>query len=703
VSDGELPGSLIVKTLFDEKDIAVLVVAQKEPADTQDEEIRLYSDLYFKLQNLEQYPEILPQSRDLLISLFSETLAEAHKKPKTGILSVECCTRESLAKFLQSEDDKTTQQWEQYLARRKAGGVMELFKDKEEAKWWLKQVAPVKYVDGAWLGHINKITTPFNVRRASKDAWQVLSEEYGDGDLDKHHVQLYRELMQEIGSGLPEGYTADFIHPRHNLNEPRVWKAAISQLLISLFPHEFLPEILGFNMHYELLTLNTMKAAKELEELKLNAYYFILHISIDNADSGHAAVAMEAVLGYIEQIQRTHGDYAAQEAWKRIQAGYILSEGLPYYPKQSKSAINAFPRNECEAEMAKILKAKARVAQKIHCGSRMKIGRQTLVNWLESQSLASQQRQMDFLDDLSKTKPWICKGDSCKSKLIRELSWKGKMFGSFTQSEVEVVKRWIDSLGKPDSRLYWSFVGRTEITSTQVLQNQDIRVDYPVIAPISADDFSTKSSPSSTFPLPVLSSTLITNSTLNMSKLIPLWFAHPCLLECFICIPSKTANKTACSIVRLLRAQYGFGDEGPGVAGMDEVRRTESVGLVELGLEILKRSGLPEPGSLKEVLQSWHSEFALMMLRLSMRPKGNAGLLLGLASAFVSLHDAMTLSTLLSAASREILAQIVRREQDSLNICLEELKEDEVQYQEFYRGHNLGRAEIGSCFSKTDI
>src|SRR6266566_1160550 len=49
VIGGELPSSPIVKTSFDEKDIAALVVAQKEPANAQDEEIQLYSNLYFKL------------------------------------------------------------------------------------------------------------------------------------------------------------------------------------------------------------------------------------------------------------------------------------------------------------------------------------------------------------------------------------------------------------------------------------------------------------------------------------------------------------------------------------------------------------------------------------------------------------------------------------------------------------------------------
>lgn len=681
-------------------------VLETEEDDVHLREMQLHKSLYFKLQHLEQYPEVLPQARDLLISLFSETLTDACKKSNSGILCVEHYTQESLASFLQSENEKIMHEWEEYLARRKTGNPMEMFRDRKEAQWWLKQIAPVKYVDGAWLGHVNKITTPFALRRASKDAWQVLSEELGDGDLVKNHVHIYHELMKEVKPVLPEGDSADFIHSRHKINEPSVWKAAIAQLLISLFPHDFLPEILGFNLQYELITLDTLKAAKELKELKLNAYYFILHISIDNADSGHTAIAMQTVVKYIEQIRSNHGDTAAQQVWKRIQAGYVLSEGLPSAPgcpTLKTPAADSFPRNEQEKEVINVFKAKAPVAHKIHCSSRMKIGRQTLVNWLNPHAFMSKQWQMDFLSDLRYMRPWVSEGDSRNSKLVQAISWPGIMFGSFTQNEVEVIKRWIDSLGKSDPRFYWLFTGQAEITSDQIFQNRDIRTDYPVFSPVLGDGLPAQASTVSVLPCLALNSTSHIGSSPNISRILPVWFTHPCLLESFISVPAKTTTKTGSAVVRLLRAQYGFGVEGPGVAGMDEVRRTESVGLVELGQEMMKRSGLPELASLKEVLETWPSEFALWMLHVSMRPMENAGLLLGLAWAFMELHDAMTSCTLLSASGQGVLARIARRERDSLQVCLQEVQNDQVRYAEFCRGYHLGRGEVEACFNKTGL
>ena len=686
---------------FDEKRPALVARVKSEAENVQVQEMQTHKELYFKLQNLDQYPEILPQARDLLVSMFSETLAAALKRPDTGILSMKHYSREGLISFIQAKDDQMIQQWEEYLTRRRAGMPKELFKDREEAKWWLKQVAPAKYVDGAWLGHINKITTPYALRRATKIAWQVLSEELGDGDVRKNHVYVFEQLMQEIGSGLPPGDTADFIHPRHNLNEAAVWKAAVAQLLISLFPHEFLPEILGFNLHFEGLTLETLKAAREVEELKFNAYYFFLHVTIDNADSGHTMMAMQAVIEYFEHLQETQGSDAVEHAWRRFQTGFILSDGLPTTPKSPSmrnAAVDSFPRTECEAQVIKIVRAKAAVSHKIHCSSRLRVGRQTLVDWLEPTALASKSWQMEFLDEFSNLKPWIRKGNSARSKFIQELSWGGKMFGSFTQNEVEVFKRWIDSMGTYDPKFYWSFNRRTETQASQSFHNGDITSEYPVFQSVPTQVLFSQPMRSDSLLLSLSNSPLEIHDKADMCKLAPLWFTHPCLLESFISVPYKTTTVTACCVVRLMRAQAGFGAEGPVVDGMDEARRTDSVGLVELGLALTDKFGLPRPASLQEVLANWPSEFALTMLHLSMRPTANASLLLGLALAFVSLHDAMACSAMLSDAHQQDMRLIAQRERDSLTVCLNELQKSEHEYAMFCTGYHVGRTEIEKCF-----
>ena len=281
------------------------------------EAMHLHKRLYYQIHNLEDHPSILPQARDLLISLFAEVLEKTQEDSSGTILAIKQYDTETLSQFLRKKDHKITVQWEQYLERRKAGKPREMFMDRSHAIWWLKQSAPAKYVDGAWLGHIHKVSTPFALRSVTKTAWQILSEELGDGDLAKNHVHIYRQLMSELGYELDEGYSRTFVDDEQ-LDTPQVWKAAVAQLLISLFPHEFLPEILGFNMHFEMLTWDTLRAIKELKELGLNNYYFLLHVSIDNADSGHTAMAMQSVVEYMKHIEATEGTSMASQMWRRI-------------------------------------------------------------------------------------------------------------------------------------------------------------------------------------------------------------------------------------------------------------------------------------------------------------------------------------------------------------------------------------------------
>lgn len=692
------------------KDVVPMKMSDPEPVLPQGtsvaaaaDEMEFHKSLYFMLHNLEQHPSILSQSRDVLLSFLSEALLNAQHTSVPGILGIESFDPKSLAAFLKAEDEKITLQWEQYLARRRAGSPREMFEDRSHAKWWLRQQAPVKYVDGAWLGHIHKTTTPYKYRRVTKIAWQILSEELGDGDLDKNHAKIYRDLMSDIASGLPDGDSTEFIHKGQGLDEPRVWKAAVAQLLISLFPEEFLPEILGFNMHFEMLTWDTMRAIKELKELNLNDYYFLLHISIDNADSGHTAMAMNAVIEYMKLVHEMNGTSAAHQAWRRVQAGFILSASLSTSTKGSvdiKSKQRSVRYNPHDEEVMQIFQAKADVAHRLHCGSAMKIKGRSLVDWLDPQSFRSKQWRMEFLEALSNTRPWVSKGDSSRSRLIQEMCWNGKMFGSFTQAEVGTVKKWIDAFTSStlDSRSYWLFIGKEEVSSEQVFRKQDICVNYPVLAgvktPLSSPALTSTSFSIINLPIKI-------SLTPRLEKFLPLWFSHQCILESFLTIPFKTTNSAASAVLRVLRAQYGFATETSGVAGMDEVRRPEAAGIVEMGLEMMQRAELPGPGCLQDVLEGRDSRFAVQLLHLSMRPMQNRAMLLGLAWVFSGLHDAVATSgsfELLSPESKQNLGLIASRERAGLQVCLDELKSDRLLAAEFCKGVELGKEGIEISF-----
>jgi hypothetical protein len=69
---------------------------------------------------------------------------------------------------------------------------------------------------------------------------------------------------------------------------------------------------------------------------------------------------------------------------------------------------------------------------------------------------------------------------------------------------------------------------------------------------------------------------------------------------------------------------------------MDEAKSTEVIGILELGLEMVRNAPLMVPQSLREALEKWVAfQFAITMLYLPMRPDKNAGLLTELSWAFV--------------------------------------------------------------------
>jgi hypothetical protein len=135
---------------------------------------------------------------------------------------------------------------------------------------------------------------------------------------------------------------------------------------------------------------------------------------------------------------------------------------------------------------------------------------------------------------------------------------------------------------------------------------------------------------------------------------------------------------------------------------MDELRRTDCVGVHELGLQMMKSARMPEPACLKEVLDGRESESAVRMMHLSMRPMEHRHALLGMAWAFVGLHESLATSgpdtALLSVESKRTLGVMAQRERVGLQTCLETIREDAAQLGDFEAGFRLASGFILGCF-----
>ncbi|OAQ93982.1 ABC transporter [Purpureocillium lilacinum] len=661
---------------------------RKAKLDLDEELCQQYKSLYFKLHNLEQHNDVLPEAKKLLLSFFSDALKSENFRSEgddgTSILSITDYSNKALDNFVHAQLDAATTEWQHYLARRKNGSPRELFDDAAEARQWLVQKAPHKLVDGAWLGHVHRATAPFAYRRVTKAAWQVLSEELGDGDLAKCHAYVYARLLEKVGSPVPAPTSANFVE-NTTVTDTGLWRSAVAQLLISLFPDEFLPEILGFNLHFEMLTLETLMAAKELREVGIDPYYFTLHVTIDNADTGHTAMASRIVADYLELISAEHGPAATQQAWKRVQAGFLMSKNVhhSYNDKLTERIVTIFT-------------AKSIASHRIHDHCTMTLGGQSLSKWLDPTLFHRLDWQAKFLKCLRNAKPWIHKGNSSKSRLVRQLSWGGSMFGAFTDREVVVVKDWIDSLVPAGPETYQTFTGHLGTPESSERSSLPSAKDARSFADIFA---SMDEAIELDLPLAPLA---LDPSDINVGKLLPLWFAQAGLLDFAVSVPWYVADDVGCAIVRTLRAQYGFLPEPTGVDGVDEMRRDDSIDLIDIGNDLLCRHDpdCAQPSCMSDVLKRWPSPFAEAMLAAAQRPRELGWVLLGMAQAFTRLHDVVAASyTLLSSPKREALGKIAAREQEGLKACTDTISSGSPQDRDFRKGYQLGVKQIMSCLA----
>src|SRR5690606_31728955 len=196
------------------------------------------------------------------------------------------------------------------------------------------------------------------------------------------------------------------------------------QLALGQLAGEFLPEIIGFNLGYEQLPLHLLISTYELTELGIDAHYFRLHITIDNASTGHARRAARAVLDNLPSEGQ-------QAFWRRVRQGYQLNE----LGASSTSVITDF---NLDRELCRVLEDKARGAGHMHSDFCRVDGR-TINEWLDSSG------QIAALLDALQQKGWIKRHqDPANSRFWRLIqSNRAPMFGVLSDYELQQLHDWL--------------------------------------------------------------------------------------------------------------------------------------------------------------------------------------------------------------------------------------------------------------------
>jgi hypothetical protein len=329
---------------------------------------------------------------------------------------------ESLVPWMTANIQAVHAQYQQYLAQRQAGEPRRYFSNRAHALYFLREVSPTKLVDGAWLygvcAHVD------NPRLA--DLVRTYVEELGHGDPDKNHVTLYRGLLTRYGldavDDLPDA----------------AYEQGLVQLALGWNAEEFLPEIIGFNLAYEQLPLHLPITAYELNELGIDPYYFTLHVTVDNADTGHARRACQAAWDAAPRLA-DGGEY-----WRRVRAGAKLGS-------LGRGTLDVIRGFDLETEVIRIMTHKAPAGHGAHSDF-CQVGGRKVNDWL-----AQPDAIPAFLAALEKA-GWIKKNqDASESRFWTLLQGpRAEMFGVFSPYELQVLHDWIRGEASADGRPYAS-------------------------------------------------------------------------------------------------------------------------------------------------------------------------------------------------------------------------------------------------------
>ncbi|HBI67633.1 MAG TPA: hypothetical protein DDZ22_01005 [Massilia sp.] len=325
-------------------------------------------------------------------------------------------TLAQLPAWIQARTDAVGLEYREYLNARKAGAPRRYFGNRAHALNFLKAAAPTKLVDGAWLyGMLRHWDNP-----DFHPLIKTYLEELGEGVPDKNHVTIYRKLLATHGC---EGW--------EQLSDNHFLQGAI-QLALGHSGDRFLPEIIGYNLGYEQLPLHLLITSYELNEFGIDPYYFTLHVTVDNAATGHAQKAVQALVDLMPRV----GDRA--EFYRRVLDGYRLNE----LGASTNSVIADF---DIQDELVDILVQKAVVGKNMHSDYCRVAGR-SVNDWL-----AVPAQVPAFLSALESA-GWIKRGEDVENSRFWRLihGERAEMFGVFSAYEQQVLKDWI--LTAPDGR-----------------------------------------------------------------------------------------------------------------------------------------------------------------------------------------------------------------------------------------------------------
>jgi hypothetical protein len=274
--------------------------------------------LYFELLNLESHPQCLSAAYQFVGKYLAKSHADLRRIRPDYLRLIE---------FSDAGFDQQIKTIYQAEASQHKAFIAPPKLSKEAYLWGIEQFAPVLLVDGSWLQNVALAGN--HQHSIANYLLRIYADEIGDGRSDWNHANVYRQLLKSTGIQLPEFSSEQFSQHQGFLDS--AFDLPVFFLTVSQFPSSFEAEIIGLNLAIELSGLGSTysRLVDDLKYWKIDPTIVSLHLSIDNLATGHAALAHDAVVVYLDQILNISGYAEMQKHWERIWAGYLALQIVP--------------------------------------------------------------------------------------------------------------------------------------------------------------------------------------------------------------------------------------------------------------------------------------------------------------------------------------------------------------------------------------
>jgi len=399
-------------------------------------------EAFYRLLNIENFPEFLPIAKQMAHGYINEAKKIAEDPPpkfgKFGkFLKYFEFTQDAFDKRLEEMYTFIEEEGKKYVPAND-----HIYNSREDVIERIRQWAPFNQTDGAWLRNAVKTGPTDEITSLLSEIYQ---DELGNGKVELNHSTLYTTMLASCGIHLPKVFQKSYALDSKFLDS--AFSAPTFALSISQFSDLFFPEILGITLLIEWTVLESVPIIKLFKYYGVDPHFYDMHVAIDNASTGHGAKAKRAIELYLDYVRQIGGEDEAQKDWKRIWTGFVAfwSVGTLASDFKRKIMLKRIGVPTLYDRMVEMIAFKAPYAGRNH--NDRKFANKPINEWFY--------HPKKFLNALIESS-YIVKGDPEKSPILTHItSWSGPMYKIFTEDELNLWHDWIRSLGHELSVSYF--------------------------------------------------------------------------------------------------------------------------------------------------------------------------------------------------------------------------------------------------------